>query len=70
MTINNVKNIVVENYNKIHIFRFNGSRNHIEEFEGRIVEIYPAIFIIKLEDDKVRSFSYNDLLINNLEIIG
>ena len=48
-------------------FRFNGSRNQIEEFSARIINTYPAIFLVELEDSKlVKSFSYSDVLIRKL----
>lgn len=51
-------------------FRFNGARNQIEEFEGVIVEAYNYIFTIKTINDKeeLKSFTYSDVLIDNLEI--
>ncbi len=52
-------------------FKFNGSRNQILEFDGKIIETYPAIFVVKLTSDKnnIKSFSYNDLVTSSLEII-
>lgn len=48
-------------------FRFNGSRNQVEEFSARIVDTYPAIFTVQLEDSQlVKSFSYSDVLIHKL----
>lgn len=50
-------------------FKFNGSRNQTEEFDGRIVEIYRSIFIIHSDtDNRIKSFSYSDVLVDNLEI--
>lgn len=50
-------------------FRFVGSRNQTEEFNGMIIETYNHIFIIKcLNSDKIKSFSYNDILTKNLSI--
>ena len=69
MTINRIKDIVRENFNKNLLFKYNGTRNHMDIFEGKITEIYPAIFIITLSNNKIRSFTYSDLLVNNLEII-
>lgn len=61
-----IENIKGKNYN----FRFNGNRNQIEEFNGVIINTYPAIFIIESkDDDKIRSFSYNDVINSSLEII-
>ena len=51
-------------------FKFNGSRNQIEEFQGMIENVYNYVFTIKLKDnDNVRkSFSYVDVLTDSLEI--
>jgi uncharacterized protein Veg len=48
-------------------FRYNGSRNQVEEFEGIIINCYKYTFLI---DTGVinRSFSYSDVLIGILEI--
>ena len=48
-------------------FRYNGSRNQIEEFEVVIVDCYNYVFVIAT--DKVnRSFSYSDVFIGVLEL--
>ena len=47
-------------------FKYNGSRNQIEEFIGWIDTLYPNIFTVKTIDGKVKSFSYNDVLIHKL----
>lgn len=48
-------------------FRFNGSRNQIEEFSATIIDTYPSIFLVRLEDNsQVKSFSYSDVLIRKL----
>ncbi len=51
-------------------FKYNGSRNQIEEFDGIIMSTYNAIFTIKTleEKERIKSFTYSDVLINNLEI--
>ena len=51
-------------------FRFNGARNQIEEFEGIIIDVYNYIFTIKTINSKeeLKSFTYSDVLIDNLEI--
>ena len=50
-------------------FKFNGARNQIEEFNGSIEDMYNFIFTIKTYDNKIKSFTYSDILIENLEII-
>ena len=48
-------------------FRYNGSRNQIEEFEGVIVDCYNCVFVIATDKVK-RSFSYSDVFIGVLEL--
>lgn len=68
--INKIKSDIENKKNKILKFRHNGSRNQIEEFSGIINETYNYVFTIKLiNKDEIKTFSYSDVLINNLEII-
>lgn len=70
MNINKIRSFVTKNKGKVFSFKFKGARNQTEEFSGRIVEVYRSIFIIKVLDytNRVKSFSYNDILTNSLEI--
>jgi len=67
MNIQKIRNNIENLKNKKINFKINGSRNQIEEFEGVITETYNYIFIIEANNLK-KSFSYSDILINNLEI--
>lgn len=69
MNIKKIREKIENLKNKKIRFKINGSRNQIEEFEGVITEIYNYIFIVETETTK-KSFSYSDILINNLEIIN
>lgn len=64
-----IKNSLIPHINKKHYFRFNGSRNQIEEFKASIISLYPRVFTLRLENGITKSFSYNDLLTKQLEII-
>ena len=70
--INKIKEDIINKKGEKHHFRFNGARNQIEEFDGIITEVYNSIFIIKIINDKeeVKSFTYSDILIENLEVIN
>ncbi len=46
----------------------NGSRNRVDEYRGKITEIYNYIFIVKLESDEVKSFCYSDVLTNTIQL--
>lgn len=69
MMLDKIKEQVKGIMGEEHFFRFNGSRNQIEEFKGVINSTYAAIFTIVVEKYGIRSFSYSDLLTGNLEII-
>lgn len=70
MSIGKIKKLVFDNLNKEVNFRVNGSRNQVEEFSGQIISVYPVIFTVKcLDKDMIRSFSYTDILIGDLELL-
>ena len=69
MTLDKIKEYVASNKGIVHSFRFKGTRNQVDEFQGIITDLYPTIFIITLDNSKGKSFSYSDLLVDSLEII-
>ncbi len=69
MMIDKIKNKLIENVGISHKFRFNGSRNQVEEFEGVITHTYNAVFTILVNDTSIKSFTYSDVLTKNLEIL-
>ena len=70
MNISKMRNYITKNKGKSFLFKYKGARNQVEEFSGKIIEAYKSIFIIKVSDytNRVKSFSYNDVLTNSLEI--
>lgn len=71
MNIDMMRQKIKEKEGELLQFKFNGSRNQVEEFSGEIIKTYPAIFIIRLDDDsnQIKSFTYNDLVTESLEIL-
>lgn len=71
MNLDRIREEIKEIEGEILHFKFNGSRNQIEEFDGKIIETYKSIFVVKLDkkDNNVKAFSYSDLVTSNLEII-
>ena len=65
--IDKVKEKIIELKGKKIRFRYNGSRNQIEEFEGVIINCYKSLFTIKVEQI-TKSFSYSDVLIGILDV--
>lgn len=70
MSINSIRSYIKSNLGKTFSFRFKGSRNQIDEFIGKIVGVYHSIFTIEVvgREKRIKSYSYNDVLIENLEI--
>lgn len=69
MNLDTAKNKVKSYLGIHHKFIYRGVRNQIEEFEGKIVECYPSIFIIETDDSTIKSFTYSDFIIRNIKII-
>ena len=72
MNIDTIKAKVREKEGETLHFKVNGSRNQVEEFNGKIVKLYPSIFIVSLtgDNDMIKSFSYSDLITESVEIIS
>lgn len=67
--IEKIRNNIVGYIDVDCVFKINGSRNQMEVFKGKIINVYPFIFIVKtIEEGIIKSFSYVDILIGTLEI--
>lgn len=68
MNLKYVRNKIFLLLNQRYSFVYKGNRNQIESFIGTIEKCYSRIFIIRLNDQSIKSFSYSDIIIGNLEI--
>jgi len=70
MNIAKIKEKLEENRGKSIKFKFNGTRNQTEEFTAIIENTYSYVFIVRLENnnEQLKSFSYSDVLTENLQI--
>jgi len=70
MNIERIRENIEKNKGKTVRFKFNGTRNQTEEFEAVIENTYNYVFVVRLEKNKEqrKSFSYSDVLTENLEI--
>ena len=66
MTLEKIKNNINNNVNVVKKFKYNGSRNQVEEFDGKIVNTYKFVFIIEMDNKIKRYFSYSDILNGSL----
>ena len=70
MNIDKIRKDILKKRGNSFAFKFKGARNQIDEFIGRIVGVYQSVFTIEVmgKVKRIKSFSYNDILIHNLEI--
>lgn len=68
MTIEKIKNKIDDRIGDNVTVIYNGSRNRKEQYSGIIAETYNFIFIVKMQSDEIKSFSYRDVLTNTVEI--
>lgn len=66
--IKKIKEDISNNLGKKVKIIYNGSRNKKEEYKGTLTEVYNYIFIVRLDTDEVKSFSYSDVLTSTIEI--
>jgi uncharacterized protein Veg len=70
MTIEKIRNNITSCIGKEYLFKVNGARNQTEKFYGVITSTYKFVFLIKCSNGIVKSFSYSDVLIGNIELIS
>jgi uncharacterized protein Veg len=68
MTIQKIKENIKSILGKRVEIIYNGSRNKVESYIGVIKEIYDYIFIVEVDDNLKKSFSYVDVLIGVVNI--
>ena len=68
MNLNKVRLEVLKILNNSVVFIYKGSRGQDVLFRGKVVNVYPRIFIVLCEDGSIKSFSYSDYAIGNLKI--
>lgn len=70
MTIDKIKKRINRNIGKDVKIICKGSRNKREVFNGKINATYNFIFTIKSNNNLIKSFSYSDILTENVKIFN
>ena len=70
MRIDKIRDNIASCVGKEYLFKVNGSRNQTEKFYGVVTDVYKFIFLIKCSNGMVKSFSYSDVLIGNIEFVS
>jgi uncharacterized protein Veg len=66
--IENIKKTIGSNIGSNVKVIVNNMRNKKEEYVGKIEKSYNHIFIIRIDEDMSKAFSYTDILVQNIEI--
>ena len=63
-----IKKILIPYLGKKVKIRYDLGRNKYEVYEAKITKIYNSVFLIKLDDDSIKSFSFADIIMKNIKI--
>ena len=66
--INKIKKDLSNLIGKKVFINVNSIRNKNEYYEGVLIELYDRIFVLRDSNNDLRSFSYVDLLIGNIQL--
>ena len=69
MNLDDAKRNISKYLNKNCKFVYKGIRNQTEEFEGKIIKMFPSVFTIELSDGSIKTFSYADYVIKSIKIV-
>lgn len=67
MTIEKIRNDIHNNMGNVAVITHNEGRNKIQEYEGKVIEVYRNIFVI-MDNNSKRSFSYYDVLTDTTRV--
>ena len=50
------------------LIKHNLGRNKVDSFRAKIINVYNCLFLIKLHDDTVMSFSFSDIITKKIKL--
>ena len=68
MNINTIKKYLNTKVGSNILVIYYGSRNKKEIYRGILLKLYRNVFVIKLYNNDVKSFSYKDILTKTIQI--
>lgn len=66
--INQIRSKLNEHIGKKVTIKYNLGRNKYEKYHVIIKELYDNVFLVELNDNERKSFSYTDVLTNTIKI--
>lgn len=68
MTIEKIKNDLNNHIGRSATIKYDLGRNKFEEYDVIIKELYNHVFIVKLKNEELKSFSYTDVITKTIKI--
>jgi uncharacterized protein Veg len=68
MTIEKIKKELNNHIGKNATIKYDLGRNKYEEYDVVIKELYNHVFIVKLKNEELKSFSYSDVITKTIKI--
>ena len=68
MTIKKIKEELYNHKGKDAVIRCNLGRNKTEKYDVVIKDLYNHVFIVKLKNNELKSFSYSDIITKTIKI--
>lgn len=63
-----VKNALLPHLGKTVKIKYNLGRNKYEIYEAKIIDIYNCVFLVKLNNGTIKSFSFSDIVTKIIKI--
>lgn len=68
MTIEKIKKDLNNHIGSNLKIKYNLGRNKYEEYDAILKELYKHVFIVKINDNETKSFSYSDIITKTIKI--
>lgn len=63
-----IKKVLISYLGKKVKIKYDLGRNKYEVYEAEIIKIYNSVFLVKLSNNTVKSFSFADLIMKNIKM--
>ena len=63
-----IKNALLPHLGKTVKIKYNLGRNKYEIYEAKIIKIYNCVFLVKLKNETIKSFSFADIITKIIKI--
>jgi len=68
MTENKIKEELNNHLGDMMVIKYNLGRNKYEKYNAVLKELYNHVFLVQLENENIKSFSYSDIITKTIKI--